>query len=100
MTQFNIIGGRKVAQPTYYHQEYPKCGNTVVDGQIVAVVFADESEEIAAKKLVADLEASSAPASTELTKDELIEKLIAGGVEVDKRWGAEKLKAELAKLVG
>lgn len=100
MNQNNVIGGRKVAQPTYYHQDYPKCGSTVIGGEIVGAVFADESEELAAVKLVEDFNASQAPASTEPTKEELIEKLIAGGVEVDKRWGAEKLKAELAKLAG
>ena len=99
MTQFNIIGGRKVAQPTYYHQEYPKCGFTVNDGEVVGAVFADESEELAAAKLVSDLEAKAVEVG-EPGKTELIEKLISAGVEVDKRWGAERLKAELAKLAG
>lgn len=87
-----------MAQPTYYHQDYPKCGTTVVGGEIVEVVFADEAEELAAKKLVADLEGSRTPA--EPTKDELKGKLIVAGVEVDNRWGVEKMKAELAKLAG
>lgn len=98
MNQNNVIGGRKVAQPTYYHQDYPKCGSTVVGGEIVGAVFADESEELTAVKMVEDFKAAQAPASTEPTKEELVEKLVAAGVEVDKRWGAEKLKAELAKL--
>lgn len=100
MNQNNVIGGRKVAQPTYYHQDYPKCGSTVIGGEIVGTVFADESEELAASKLVEDFNASQSPASTEPTKEELVEKLVAAGVEIDKRWGAEKLKAELAKLAG
>mgnify|MGYP003554761817 CR=1 FL=1 len=89
-----------MAQPTYHHQDYPKCGSTVVGGEIVGAVFADEAEELAAKKLVADLEGSRAPTGGDLTKDELKEKLIAGGIEVDNRWGVEKMKAELAKLAG
>lgn len=100
MNQNNIIGGRKVAQAPYIFQEYPKCVTTVVGGELVGAIANDEAEELAAKKLVADLEASKASTSDGPTKDELIEKIVAAGVEVDKRWGAEKLKAELAKLAG
>ena len=97
----NIIGGRKVAQPQYIHQEFPKCVDTVVDGKIVGILANDEAEELAAKKAVAAL--STQPTTTqsvEPSKDELLEKLVAAGVEVDKRWGAERLKAELSKLAG
>lgn len=100
MNQNNIIGGRKVAQAPYIFQEYPKCITTVVGGELVGTIANDEAEELAAKKLVADLKASKTPAAGDPTKDEMIEKLIAAGVDVDKRWGAEKLKTELAKLAG